>query len=256
MHSSSTALDRRQFFSKAELATLHVVPRHVAIIMDGNRRWGRKQPFKIMDPFAGHREGMHNLFRIASAAAELGVEHLTVYGFSTENWQRAPAEVRCLLGLIETALEMYENLMLEHGVRFQVLGDNQVFPAPLRTRIERVMQVTAQGTRLGLNVALNYGGRDELRRAMQRLGKDLQAGKLHVDDITEADIGRYLDTASLPEVDFLIRTSGEMRVSNFLLWQIAYSELYITPALWPEFSAHHLLTALQDYQQRSRRMGC
>ncbi|MBS0623017.1 MAG: di-trans,poly-cis-decaprenylcistransferase [Verrucomicrobia bacterium] len=245
----------QQIFSRAELASLQHIPRHIAMIMDGNRRWSRQQKMKIMDPLAGHWEGTHNLFRITWAAIELGIEQLTLYGFSTENWSRSPAEVACLLTVMKKALEYYREPMIEQGVRLQIIGDYRAFPLPLQNILEETVHATRLGQRIGLNLALNYGGRDELKRAVQCIAQKVEEGGLRVQDITEETIGRYLDTASLPDPELLIRTSGELRISNFLLWQLAYTEFYITPVLWPDFSPHDLLTALQHYQQRIRRMG-
>lgn len=244
-----------QVFSRQEIDSLRDVPRHVAIIMDGNRRWGRAQMSKIMDPLLGHWEGARTLFQIVRAAVILGIEQLTLFGFSTENWARPPGEIKTLMAVIEKALNLYQGQMIERGVRLSIIGDLSPFPEPLQVALERSVEATREGTCMGLNLALNYGGRDELKRAIQRIARDSHLGNIDIEALTEDSVGRYLDTAHLPDPDLLIRTSGEMRLSNFLLWQLAYSELYVTPVLWPDFSPHELLKALQHYQGRVRRRG-
>lgn len=228
------------------------LPHHVAIIMDGNRRWAKK---KGVPPMVGHWKGAETLTSIVDSAAHLGVKVLTVYTFSTENWSRKAEEVEALMHLFRTYLLAQKDRMVREGVRLEAIGDLDRLPAEVREAVEEVRAATIQGEKITLVLALNYGGRDDIRRAVVSILEECQAGKLRKEEITEAVISRHLDTASWGDPELLIRTSGESRVSNFLLWQICYTEVYITDVLWPDFSEKELLSALSAFQKRERRAG-
>ena len=228
------------------------LPRHVAIIMDGNGRWAVRRGLPRV---AGHREGVKAVRRTVRAAGELGLEFLTLYAFSSENWQRPSSEVSTLMWLLESSVESELPELMAQNVRFQVIGRPNGVPAGVKRGIERVVESTARNTGLNLVVAFNYGARDELVDACRALGRAVQSGTLRPEDIDEARVATALYTHGLPDPDLLIRTSGEMRISNFLLWQIAYTELSVTPTLWPDFGSRDLILAVADFQQRSRRFG-
>lgn len=228
------------------------VPRHIAIIPDGNRRWANQQNRHIS---AGHKEGAGNIIDIVQTASELGVKHVTFYLFSTENWSRPQGEVAALMLLLECFLIEQLSPMLEKGVRFHTIGDLTPFPDTTRSIIEETKRATRECCKIDLIAALNYGARNEIKRALIRLVKDVQQQKVDEENIDEAMIGKYLDTSCWPDPDLLIRTSGEQRVSNFLLWQISYAEIYITSVLWPDFAPEHLMQAIEYYKTRIRRMG-
>lgn len=241
-------------YTQGELALLDRTPRHVAIIMDGNRRWARKQHFsKVLNLLDGHWQGAEVLTTITEASLELGIQCLTVYAFSTENWKRSPEEVKTLMQVLLSYLRGQRQKMINEGVKLGVIGDLTPFDEEVRGELAKTVEATKAGKRLTLTIALNYGGRDELRRAALAMAQDYKEGKIQ--EISEELLSRYLDTGHLPDPDLLIRTSGEKRLSNFLLWQIAYSEVYITDRLWPEFTPQDLLEALLDYQKRERRIG-
>ena len=228
------------------------MPVHGAIIMDGNGRWatGRGLP-----RIAGHREGVKTARAIVRAAGEIGLGYLTLYAFSTENWSRPEGEVSMLMRLLEEAVVRELPELMEQNVRVRTIGRMHGAPAGVRRGMERVVAETGENSGLTLLVAFNYGGRDELLDAVRTLAHRVQAGALAPDDITEAHVSGALYTDGIPDPDLLIRTSGEMRISNFLLWQIAYTELWITPTLWPDFGAVDLYRAVADYQGRTRRFG-
>ena len=243
-----------KLFSEKELGQLNRFrfPQHVAIVMDGNRRWAKKHQ---LPPLAGHWQGAEALATIVRAAGELDIKTLTVYAFSTENWKRTPEEVASLLHLFITHLIGKKDLMIEEGVRLNVIGDITKFPNELKKTLEETLKATDHGKRLNLVIALNYGGRDELRRAIKAIAQDCVDKKLSQELITEEIISNYLDTAPWKDPDLLIRTSGENRVSNFLLWQISYSEIIVTDTLWPDFNEKDLLKAILEYQRRELRTG-
>lgn len=241
-------------FSEEELATVKegALPRHIACIMDGNRRWAkRKGKLSIL----GHVAGVTALSETIRAAAHLGVETVTVYGFSTENWRRKRTEVSALLRLIGSCLDFYAHQMERWGVRFRAIGDREGLPPWLVNRLERVEERTSGGRRISLVVAVNYGGRDDILRASSRFASDVACGKVDPASLTESLFSRYLDTATVGDPELLIRTSGESRLSNFLLWQLSYAEIYFTDVLWPDFGAKELLCAVQEFQRRQRRHG-
>ncbi|HET7875548.1 MAG TPA: isoprenyl transferase [Methylomirabilota bacterium] len=227
-------------------------PRHVAVIMDGNGRWAVRRGLPRV---AGHSEGVKAVRKIVRAAGELGIEFLTLYAFSSENWNRPQHEVSTLMNLLERSIDRELPELMARNVRFRVIGRAGGVPPAVRQRIERVVEATAKNTGLTLLMAFNYGGRDELVDAARALARRVRAGELDPEAIDEAAIGRALYTADVPDPDLLIRTSGEMRVSNFLLWQIAYTELWVTATLWPEFGPRELYLAVADFQQRDRRFG-
>jgi undecaprenyl diphosphate synthase len=228
------------------------VPRHVAIIMDGNGRWARS---RSLPRVAGHREGVKAARAAVRAAAQAGIGYLTLYAFSSENWARPPAEVAFLMRLLESSVEAELPELMENNVRLRILGDRDQLAPGVRQSVERATGATAANTGLTLQIALNYGGRQEIVRAIRALAGRVAKGELHPSAIDEAEVASALDTAGVPDPDLLIRTSGEYRLSNFLLWQIAYTELLVLPTLWPDFSARDLYLAVADFQLRSRRFG-
>jgi undecaprenyl diphosphate synthase len=228
------------------------LPAHVAIIMDGNGRWATKRGFPRV---AGHREGVKAARAIVRAAYGLGLRYLTLYAFSTENWSRPEDEVTMLMRLLEESIYRELPELVENNVRLRVIGRPTGVPLPVRRGLEHVVRETRNNTGLTLLMAFNYGGRDELLDAFRALAARVQAGELKPEDISEAHIGGALYTDGVPDPDLLIRTSGEMRISNFLLWQIAYTELWITPTLWPDFGPADLYRAIAEFQGRTRRFG-
>jgi undecaprenyl diphosphate synthase len=228
------------------------VPRHVAVIMDGNGRWAAA---RSLPRVAGHREGVRAARETVRAAGRAGIAYLTLYAFSSENWTRPAAEVEFLMRLLESSVDEELPGLIENNVRLRVIGDTAPLSEGVRRSIDRAVRATAASTGLTLLIALNYGGRLELVRAVRAVAGRVARGELAPQAIEEADIASALDTADVPDPDLLIRTSGEYRVSNFLLWQIAYTELLILPTLWPDFSPRDLYLAVADYQRRVRRFG-
>jgi undecaprenyl diphosphate synthase len=227
-------------------------PRHVAIIMDGNGRWARKH---FMPRPLGHRSGMKAVREVVHGAIEAGVEHLSLFAFSQENWQRPSTEVSALMSLLEEYIAKEVAELSERGVRVRIIGERERLTGGAQQAVELVERTTAHNDTLFLNIFISYGSRTELVRATQSLARDVADGILSPDDIDEAAISARLMTASMPDPDLLIRTSGEQRVSNFLLWQLAYTEFYISGVLWPDFGRRDLFTAILDYKQRERRYG-
>lgn len=228
------------------------VPAHVAIIMDGNGRWAQARG---LDRSEGHVEGVNTVRRITEIASELGVKYLTLYAFSTENWNRPQHEVDMLMHLIGIAIERETPDLIKNNVRLAMIGDVERMPADALNRLRGCMAQTAHCTGLVLNLALSYSARWELTNASQRIAADVKAGRLNPDDINEQTFKNYLTTADMPDPDLLIRTGGDMRISNFLLWQIAYSELYFTPTYWPDFSKDDFKNAVMQFGHRERRFG-
>lgn len=223
-------------------------PAHIAIIMDGNRRWAQAHGMRRT---SGHRPGAENLDALCRAAAAMGLQYLTVYAFSTENKRRSAAEVSLLMGLIGEYLKRCRELSMENNIRFRCIGDRTFLSEALQSELALTEEVTAANTGMLLTVAINYGSRDEIVRAVRRLVHDGVPER----EITEERISERLDTAGIPDPDLMIRTSGECRLSNFLLWQMAYTEFYFTPKLWPDFTADDLTEAIEQYRSRSRRYG-
>jgi undecaprenyl diphosphate synthase len=235
-----------------EAARSQPVPEHVAIIMDGNGRWATRRGLPRV---AGHREGVIAARTIVRAADLLGLRYLTLYAFSTENWSRPADEVSTLMSLLERSIHSELPELMARNARLRVLGRPQGVPTDVRRGIDHVVHETRHNTGLTVLMAFNYGGRDELIDAFRTLAHQVQAGELKPEEISEKAISEALYTADVPDPDLLIRTSGEMRVSNFLLWQIAYTELWVTPTLWPDFGAADLYRAVAEFQGRTRRFG-
>lgn len=228
------------------------LPRHIAIVMDGNGRWARQRGLPRV---AGHRAGVKVVRDIVRASGELGLEVLTLFAFSTENWLRPRAEVSALVRLLITTIRNEIAEINRSNVKILVIGRWDEFPASARREVAEAIAQTANNTGLRLTLALNYGGRREIVEAAKRLAQDLLDGKHQLSEVDDALFASYLDTAGLPDPDLLIRTSGEMRISNFLLYQLAYTEMCVTPILWPDFRREHFYAAIRDYQQRERRFG-
>ena len=228
------------------------LPRHIAIIMDGNGRWAKQH---AMGRIAGHKKGADAVRDTVRACREIGVRVLTLYAFSTENWLRPAREVKALMGLLEEYLRSEVQEMLENGIRLAAIGDMEALKEPIRGVLRETIARTSQNREMTLNLALSYGGRDEIVGAVKGIVKDFRKGVLSTPDITPDLFSRYLDTAGLPDPDLLIRTSGEYRISNFLLWQCAYTEFYFTDVLWPDFNRGELFRAIAEYQRRERRFG-
>lgn len=228
------------------------LPCHIAIIMDGNGRWAKERGLPRV---AGHNEGINSVREVVRACGELNIEALTLYTFSKENWSRPPKEVSALMGLLLRTIRKEIDELMENNVRLQVIGDLDDLPRDPRRGMVEAMDRTAENTGLCLNLALSYGGRKEILEAIRKMYKDIAAGKHDAEDINEQLFSQYLFTAGQPDPDLLIRTSGEARISNFLLWQLAYTELYITPVYWPDFRRSELYKAILDFQNRERRFG-
>lgn len=228
------------------------LPRHIAIIMDGNGRWANKKGFSRTE---GHRVGVRVVRQIVEIAREVGIGVLTLYTFSTENWQRPRDEIGALMNLLRESVYRELDDLVKNGVRLRVSGDIDGLPLPQRKAMEYAIKKTANCDRLILNLALNYGGRQELVNVVRCIARDVADGNLSPDSIDETVIESHLWTAGLPDPDLMIRTSGEMRISNFLLWQMSYSEFYISEKLWPEFTREDFLEAILDYARRDRRFG-
>lgn len=228
------------------------VPNHIAIIMDGNGRWAEQ---RHLPRILGHRKGVETVQTVVDVCLELGVKCLTLYAFSSENWGRPYEEVEALMGLLKTYLKKELKQLHKRGIRLVAIGELERLPDPISEVLREIMQKTAKNDRMVLNLALSYGSRDEMTRAVGKVAGKVVAGDLDINAITEADVESELDTTGLPDPDLLIRTSGEMRISNFLLWQIAYTELYFTEALWPDFSREHMHKAVEEYSSRQRRFG-
>ncbi|OQA91608.1 MAG: Ditrans,polycis-undecaprenyl-diphosphate synthase ((2E,6E)-farnesyl-diphosphate specific) [Elusimicrobia bacterium ADurb.Bin231] len=222
------------------------LPKHIAIIMDGNGRWAKK---KGLGRIFGHRAGIESVRDIIRAANEIGISVLTLFAFSTENWNRPESEIRELFGILKYFLKKELNEIKKNGIVLRILGNISGLPSDVRSEVARAENDTRNNTGMILNVALNYGGRQEIIQAVNRI---VSSGVKSVD---ETEFERYLYTGAIPSPDLLIRTSGEYRISNFLLWQIAYTELYFTDVLWPDFRKEHLLEAIAEYQKRERRFG-
>jgi undecaprenyl diphosphate synthase len=227
---------------------LERVPQHVGIIMDGNGRWARARG---LPRSAGHRAGTENMRRVLRAAVEFGIQILTIYAFSTENWARPAGEVKVLLSILERVIDRELSELHEEGVQLRHAGRLERIPPKLRRKVLDAIELTKDNQQLILNVAFDYGGRAELVDAIRRIIAD----GVPAEQVDEALVSRYLYTAQLPDPDLIIRTSGEMRISNFLIWQGAYAEFYVTPALWPDFDKDELYKALEHYNQRERRFG-
>lgn len=229
-----------------------VIPRHVALILDGNGRWAKKRG---LPRTAGHRQGCIAVEQIVEDAARLGIEYLTVYGFSTENWKRSAEEVGALMQLFRFYTKRLLKIAGENNVRVKMIGDRYRFAEDIIQGINTLEEETKDNTGLTFIIAVNYGSRDEIRRAVRRMMEDAAAGKITPEQVDEPMIASYLDTAGIPDPDLMVRTSGELRLSNYLLWQLAYAELYVTDCLWPDFDREELIRAIEAYNRRDRRFG-
>ncbi len=225
------------------------LPRHVAVIMDGNGRWARQKGLARIE---GHKAGSRSVQEAIETSARMGIQFLTLYAFSKENWKRPRQEVIRLWAFLRAYLKKEGRALMENGLRLKVIGEKKGIPGPVLRELEKVERATAANGRMTLVLALNYGGRAEIVEAVRKI---VRSGRIRPQDIDEEHFAGYLDTAGIPDPDLLIRTSGELRVSNFLLWQIAYAEIWITPVLWPDFRMKDLLRAVVDYQKRDRRFG-
>ncbi len=228
------------------------VPRHVAIILDGNGRWAKK---RMLPRNAGHAAGSKNVEKICEVAWNMGIEYVTMYAFSTENWSRPKEEVDALMKLLESYLKDCIKTSKKNNMQVRVIGDISRLEPQLQDRIKELEEVSSKNTGLHFQVALNYGSRDEITRAVRQMAQDVKAGELSPEEISDVTIAKYLDTEGIPDPDLMIRTSGEQRLSNYLLWQLAYAEFYFTDVLWPDFDKKELEKAVAFYQKRDRRFG-
>lgn len=226
------------------------IPEHIAIIMDGNGRWATERG---KERSYGHQAGVDTVRHITSECTRLGVKYLTLYTFSTENWNRPADEISALMGLVLSSLE--DEIFMKNNVRFQVIGDIGRLPAVVQEKLQQTINNTAGNTAMTMVVALSYSSRWEITEATKRIAQEVKNSSMMLEDIDEAMISKYLTTASMPDPELLIRTGGELRISNYLLWQIAYSELYFCETYWPDFREEHLHAAIADYQMRQRRFG-
>lgn len=237
---------------KNEKVIFQKIPEHIAVIMDGNGRWAKQQG---KERVFGHRHAVTAVREITEACAEIGVQYLTLYTFSAENWARPKEEVDALMSLLVSVIFEETETLLKNNVRLDVIGDTHELPSDCLKSLREAMDKTSSGTGLCLLLALNYGGRKEITEAVKNIAESVQEGKILPKDIDEQSIQEHLYTKNIPDPELMIRTGGEMRISNFLLWQIAYSEIYFSPVLWPDFRKKDIFEALNDYQTRERRFG-
>lgn len=228
------------------------IPLHIAIIMDGNGRWAQK---RLLNRIRGHEKGAETVRMAVRTCREIGVQYLTLYAFSTENWQRPEREIKALMGLLNKFLAEETPEMLENNIRLNAIGQLERLPEDVRQALSSVMEATRLNDGMWLNLALSYGGRAEIAAAARRMAEAVEKNAIEASDITPERLGRELYTAGMPDPELLIRTSGEYRVSNFLLWQIAYAEIYVTPTLWPDLTRDELMRIIRDFQKRERRFG-
>ena len=229
-----------------------VIPQHVALILDGNGRWAKKRG---LPRSMGHKEGCVTVEKTVEIAARMGIKHLTVYGFSTENWKRSKEEVGALMQLFRFYMVRLLKIAKNNNVRVKMIGERNRFDKDIVEGINRLERETKDNTGLTFVIAVNYGGRDEIVRAAKKMAEEVKMNRLNPEDITENVFSGFLDTATMPDPDLLIRTSGELRLSNYLLWQLAYTEIYVTDCLWPDFSKEELEKAIAAYNKRERRFG-
>jgi undecaprenyl diphosphate synthase len=228
------------------------LPQHVAIIMDGNGRWAKSRGKSRIE---GHRRGKTSVRVIVEMSRKIGIRFLSLYAFSTENWLRPEHEVDALMGLLEHYLAAEQAKMMRYGIRLLSVGDRSRLPVGVGRTLERVIDLTRENKKMTVILALSYSGRDEIVRMTKKVAREVRDGRYGLDDVDEARVAAQMDTPDVPDPDLLIRTSGELRISNFYLWQIAYSEFYVTPTLWPDFREQEYLHALLEFQQRRRRFG-
>jgi len=227
-------------------------PQHIAIIMDGNGRWARRRRLPRIE---GHRKGMETAYRIVQASAKLGIKVLTLYTFSTENWKRPKEEVDFLMNALKDGLDKYKDKLKQYNVRLRIIGEWQDLPEEIRDKLQEVLEETKNNKGMILNIALNYGGRKEIVRAVRGIAEEVVKGNISIEDIDEDLFSRFLYTKDIADPDLLIRTAGELRISNFLLWQISYTEFYFTKKLWPDFTVRDLKKAINEFKKRERRFG-
>ncbi|MBR4713862.1 MAG: isoprenyl transferase [Paludibacteraceae bacterium] len=235
-----------------EQIDINRIPQHVAIIMDGNGRWAKS---KGLDRIFGHREGVDSVDKVMEAASDLGVKYITLYAFSTENWNRPEMEVNALMEILSEALKKYIEKISKNNVRLMVIGDKSRLSKVTLSNLSEAEKMTEKNTGLTMVLAISYSSRWEILEATKRIASEVKSGALSVDEIDEQLFSNRLATAGIPDPDLLIRTSGELRISNFLMWQLSYSELYFTPVSWPEFKKEQFFEAIIDYQKRERRFG-
>ena len=228
------------------------LPSHIAIIMDGNGRWAKK---RLMNRINGHEKGVETVRTIVRASREIGIPHLTLYAFSTENWQRPKNEVDALMALLLKFLKSEKKEMIDENIRLNAIGQIERLNEDVRKQLDKIMELTKNNSGMQLNLALSYGGRWEIVQMVRRIALKVKQGHIDTDLITPETISKHLCTGSIPDPDLLIRTSGEMRISNFLLWQIAYTEIYVTDTLWPDFTEDEFISIIKNYQNRERRFG-
>ena len=228
------------------------LPAHIAVIMDGNGRWAKSRSLERLE---GHRRGVLALETIIRSSVNIGISYLTVFAFSTENWNRPEYEVTGIMMLLKEFLRSRQEELRENGIRFNVVGNLAMLPEDVRAALDEARALTADCGKMVLTIALSYGGRDEIVRAAKSLAADAVRGRVDIDGIDEQGFAGYLDTHDLPDPDMLIRTSGEMRISNFMMWQLAYTEIFVTDTLWPDFAPEELVRLIREYQTRDRRFG-
>jgi undecaprenyl diphosphate synthase len=240
--------------SSASLAELKSkkLPVHIAMIMDGNGRWAKK---RLLNRINGHEKGAETVRTVVRTCRQLGIPYLTLYAFSTENWQRPKAEIEALMVILKKFLQAELSEMMENNIRLRAIGQVERLPTAVRQELDDTMAATGGNTGMSLILALSYGGRAEIVRMVQEIAEKIRNGRVEPQAVTAEMIADHLYTRGIPDPDLLIRTSGEMRISNFLLWQIAYTEIFVTPTLWPDFSEDELLQILKDFQNRERRFG-
>lgn len=229
-----------------------LIPNHVGIIMDGNGRWAKE---RNLPRTMGHKAGVETIRRIIKESDRLGIKYITLYAFSTENWKRPDEEVKFLMKLPIRFFDEFAPELVENNIRLNVIGNINELPKDLQQKVLEITDLTKDNTKMTLTIALNYGSQDEIKQAIKSIATDVKNGDLEVEDINETVIENYLMTSDLPPLDLMIRTSGELRISNYLLWQLAYAELYFTSIAWPDFKEEQLYEALLDYQKRNRRFG-
>ncbi|MFY9942465.1 MAG: isoprenyl transferase [Desulfobacterales bacterium] len=228
------------------------LPTHIAIIMDGNGRWAKR---RLLNRVKGHEKGADTVRTVVRTCREIGIQFLTLYAFSTENWQRPKAEVSALMALLKKFIGTEKDELQQQNIRLKVLGEMESLPGDLQAALNDIVSLTRNNAAMTVNLALSYGGRAEIVKMVREIAREVQAGRLAPDAIDAGLVARHLYTGTMPDPDLLIRTSGEMRISNFLLWQIAYAEIFVTPTLWPDFDREEFLAILRHYQARERRFG-
>lgn len=245
-------LSDKDFKNIEEVKNSGVIPEHIAIIMDGNGRWAK---MKGLPRVAGHKKGVKTVREIVEACANLGVKFLTLYTFSTENWQRPKTEVSTLMRLIVKSLKDETDELHKNNIRLTSIGNSEMLPIEVKEELEEAFEKTKMNTKMTLNLALSYSGRWELTNAVKNIAQNVKDGNIDVENISEDTVAKYLNTSEMPDPELVIRSGGEMRISNFLLWQIAYSEIYVTEILWPKFKTANLIEAINEFQRRERRFG-